>query len=275
MIKESIVQYLLVCFLFYCFLASCLNNEYGFIPEKHPSISELVYADYCEKLNESYAEKDYYLVAFYLANLKAHKKPIYNNLKKAVMNDASNCIKVFEICYLAEQGFYRHLYKIDTNSFKEVYEICLLQMGKDSYASYRHAEIESTKNHLRNREPLDSTLFDWVLIETLREIDKSDQMFRKKMRAINVSESEKERLFNLQIQIDSINLLRVDSILNTQGYPGKERVGYDYSSVIVTVIHHQRSSFIRQKYLDRIRKHISLEQIEMIEKRTQSIIQNN
>lgn len=273
--KKLINKYIFSCFLCFCFVTGCRHHTSPFIPERHPSIHKNEYADYCEKLKEAYAKEDYYLVSFYQANLKSPKEVIYTNLKKAVTHDTSACIQVFEITYLAEQGFYRHLYRIDTNAFKTIFELCLLQKRSNSYELYKLKEIKKTRDYLNGRESLDSTLFDWNLIARLKEIDEDDQFLRKKMRSLNIAESERQRLFNLQIQKDSINLLRVDSILNTYGYPTKKTVGDDYAQVIVIVIHHQKDLSIRQKYLDRIRRHLSKEQIELIEKRTQEIIHND
>lgn len=264
----------ILCFFLY-FFQSCQENTRPFIPQRPQSIDENQYEKFREKLIEAYDAEDYYLVAFNLANLQSPKEPIYENLKRAVKQDSLACTEIFEVNYLAEQGFYRHIYRIDTTEFKQVFDLCLLQMGRNSYASYRQKEIEETRLYLASRAPLDSSLFDWDLIEILKEIDEDDQKFRKKMRSLNISEAEKKRLFARQVQIDSVNLSRVDSILTNWGYPSREKVGHDYSDVIVMIVHHQSDPAIRQEYLNRIRKYISLEQTEMIEKRTRRIIQDN
>lgn len=266
---------MLLCFLFICFLQSCRNQAPPFIPERQQSIDEHQYENLREKLIEAYAAEDHYLISFYLANLQSPEEIIYDHLKKAVAYDSSACTKIFEINYLAEQGFYRHLYKIDTTEFKKIVDLCLLQTGRDAYGRYKQKEIEETRLYRESRMALDSTLFDWNLMAILKKIDEDDQMFRKKMRSLNMSDAEKERLFSMQVQLDSINLLRVDSILTNVGYPTREKVGHDYAKVMVAVIHHQSDPSIRQNYLDRIRKYLSLEEIEMIEKRTQIILQGN
>lgn len=275
LMNKCTIRYAYIWFPVLCLLLCCRSRADRFVPQRHKSIGESQYAEYCKKLEEAYAEENYYIASFYLANLKAPKELIYDNLKKSVLDDSSNCTNIFEIQYLAEEGYRRHLYSIDTNEFKKIFELCLLKNGKDSYHLYKLRELEETKAFLASREPLDSSLFNWKLIGILKEIDESDQNIRKRMRDINISDSEKERLANLRGQIDSINLLRVDSILTNFGYPTKKVVGYDYSSVIVIVIHHQSSPSVRRYYLDRIRKYISSEEIEMIESRTQEIMKNN
>lgn len=121
-----------------------------------------------------------------MAALQSPSKPIYDNLRKAVKHDTSACTKIFDVRYLAEQGFYRYVYKID-----------------------------------------------------------------------------------------SINLVRVDSILTYVGYPTREKVGHDYTDVVALIVHHQSDPSVRQAYLDRIRPYLSLERVELIENRTQEILRGN
>lgn len=274
MIKPGI-RPILLCFLFFYFFQSCRDNSHPFIPKRPQSFSENQYEILQNKLLEAYESEDYFHISFYLATLQSPKKPIYENLKRAVKNDSSACAKIFEVKYLAEQGFYRHVYKIDTNEFNKVLDLCLVQLGNNAYAKFRQNKIEETRLFLESREPLDSTQFDWNLIGILKKINEDDQNLRIQMTSLNISDSEVDSLFKLQVQMDSINLLRVDSILTNIGYPTTELVGYDYDDVIVYVIHHQRDPYIRQEYLKRIYDYISLEKAELIEKRTQSIIQGN
>lgn len=273
--KRPNIPIIVFLFLIY-FFASCHEQGQQFIPERHPAIGVSEYETFRLKLLDAYAAEDYYLVAFNLANLRSDTGLIYENLTKAVQLDTTvtACNKIFEVNYLAEQRFYRHIYRMDTLKFKQVLALCLTKKGSDAYAAYRQKEIEETKLYLASREPLDSTQFDWGLIEILKEIDEDDQRLRRKMRSLDISDIEKEELFKRQVLIDSVNLLRVDSVLVNIGYPTREKVGHDYSLVVVMVVHHQSDPAIRTKYLNRIRDYISLEQVEMIERRTKYILED-
>ena len=141
--------------------------------------------------------------------------------------------------------------------------------------AYKQKEIEETEQYRKKREVLDSTLFNWELIEKIQKIEEDDQKYRKAARALDITASEVDSLWEIQLLFDSLNLLRVDTILSNYDFPNKYKVGHDYADIVPLIIHHQSDPIIRKNYLKKIRQFISLEKVEMIERRTNSIMLEN
>jgi hypothetical protein len=274
-IAKAIFLLIALCLLVFFLFQSCRDHTEPFIPERHESIREDQYETRRKKLVEAYEAENYFSISFYLATLKSPSEAIYNNLRKAVKHDTSACAKIFDVRYLAEQGFYRYVYKIDTTEFEKVFDLCITQKGSNAYDLYKQKEMERARLYRESRPPLDSALFDWKLMEILKEIEEDDQRLRIKMNALGNSEAEIARLLVMRNKIDSLNLVRVDSILTYVGYPTREKVGHDYTDVVALIVHHQSDPTVRQAYLDRIRPYLSLERVELIENRTQEILRGN
>lgn len=91
------------------------------------------------------------------------------------------------------------------------------------------------------------------LKDELQSIKSSDQKYRRlatEMRQQNQGERTQEEvaLWNLQMEIDSLNMVKIEEIINCHGYPGKELVGEDLKSVAALVIIHNPRD--QEKYLD-------------------------
>ncbi|MEZ4917962.1 MAG: DUF6624 domain-containing protein [Saprospiraceae bacterium] len=94
--------------------------------------------------------------------------------------------------------------------------------------------------------------YDSLLIRQLDTISKDDQEIRQLFENGNSKYGkgtrEEVKLWKKQQQRDSINLVKVEQIIERYGYPGKKLVGEEHSEVVFLVIQHA-PLFIQEKYL--------------------------
>lgn len=264
--------FLILILLLPFFLFKC-SDPGPFIPERHEELSEERYKEFCGELEKAYAEGNEYLIAFQLANLKAPNELIFKHLKNS---SEEGCFKIFQWYYLAsENGFYQSLYKADTVQFKEALELCLQKMGDNAYQDFRDREKKETEDYLKNRPKLDSTLFIPELIQALTVILEDDQRYRTILADGRLSHSEEKenRLWKLQKELDSLNLLKIDTILSKYDYPTRSEVGYELDDAVWLVLHHQTNVSVREKYFEQIKDYLSDGQIDLFNKRTRYIKQ--
>lgn len=91
------------------------------------------------------------------------------------------------------------------------------------------------------------------LITDLTEIRESDQKYRNEASELRVRyngvRSKKEGdLWAKQSVIDSINMLKIEKLINDYGYPGADKVGEELKSVAAFVILHNPNK--QEKYLN-------------------------
>ena len=63
---------------------------------------------------------------------------------------------------------------------------------------------------------------------------------RIRVNAKNISKAEEGVIQKEMVHIDSINLQRVEALINKYGYPKKEMGGYDLASTVWLVLHHHQ-----------------------------------
>ncbi|MFN7115182.1 MAG: hypothetical protein ACK4TA_00190 [Saprospiraceae bacterium] len=230
-------------FFLYLFIALIfIQCNKSFITERPESLTVAAYEDFRSKLMLAYEADNYYSIAFQLANLKAPNHLIYKHLKKAVKENTGLCESIFEMNRLAvHYGFYKNLYKADTAQFYEVFDLCLQKLGENAYQEYDERQLREEDAYINSRPSLDSARMKPALISLLQEMQENDQKYRKKLAddRIQIPEAEKSALWKLQKELDSLNLIKADSILTHYGYPGVQEVGYDLSNTIWFVLQHQ------------------------------------
>lgn len=245
-----------------------------YIPERQKSVSLTEYSKYRGKLLQAYNAKDEYTIAVQLANLKASNKLVFEHLKQAVNKDRACCNDIFEIQNIADQGFFQNIYKADTIRFKQVFGLCLQKIGKNAYLEYIKQDQEKIEIFNKSKPRIDSSLIKPELILILQKIQQDDQKYRRSLSDFRIKEPERKKLWTLQNNLDSLNLIRVDSILNTYGYPRPQEVGFDLSLTTFLVLHHQGNIEVRKKYLALIKDKLSEDQIKLFINRTESIKDN-
>lgn len=95
---------------------------------------------------------------------------------------------------------------------------------------------------------------DSSLIRELVQIEKDDQHYRLLMDEATLS-SQKKEYWNKQIELDSQNLIKIDSIFKKYGYPGRDLVGNDNEKTMFLVIQHSDIETM-EKYLPYIKNEI-------------------
>ena len=227
---------------------SCQNSE-NYIPPQDQELPTGLYNKYKTLLDTAYSKNDHFEVAIQLANLNAPKDKIFSNLDMGIRGDTQNCYRVYEWHTLfKENNFLVNLVKADTLRFENEYQVCIDLLGKQKFIDYQQALEDKHNQEVANRVKLDTTKFDLDLMNQLEQIEKDDQDTREKMSAKNISEEDVMKLWKIQDRLDSINLIRVDHILNAYGYPRPEKVGYDLANTVWLVLHHQPDISVRDKY---------------------------
>ncbi|MEM6398259.1 MAG: hypothetical protein AAF741_18050 [Bacteroidota bacterium] len=257
-------------FLLLLFCA-CNSTSNPYFPPKHSELSNWDYEAYTEILAESYDANDHFTSAFQLANLKADNTYIYASLEEAVKHQDGTCQKMYDIQHLADQGFYRHLYRNDTLRFREIFEMCLSKDGADAYRSFKAEKNAETEVYLSSRPPVDSSQLDHELIKKLEQIYIDDQYYRIEANKLDKTAEEVDSLWSLQLINDSLNLLRVDTILSEYGYPSYRNVGHEQAHTIFLVLHHIPVVELREKYFSLIKDKLDAGKIDLFMTRTETI----
>lgn len=101
---------------------------------------------------------------------------------------------------------------------------------------YRESTFYSTA-HEAIKTKKKETGYDEFLAAEMEVIMRDDQAIRQKLSNLT-SEEESQKAFQKMIELDSINLLKVEKIFAEKGYPGKSKVGVGLSSAAFLVIQH-------------------------------------
>lgn len=221
-----------------------------YIPEKHENLSNGEYEKYKGLLIEAYNEGDILGASLQLANLKGDKDLTFKIFHEGIENGKVDCGKVYEWYWLYDRhNFGMNLVKLDTLLFRSSVDLCDLKSTNFSYAEYaKNKDFEEEENK-RNKPVEDSTNFNMPLVKKLEQIERDDQRLRILAQGKNIDQNTKDSLY-IEIQrIDSLNLLKIDTIFNTYGYPSKELVGKEGSFIPALVIHHSKDLKTRYKYL--------------------------
>lgn len=251
----------------------CKNSE-NIIPERDKDMSVATYDDFKAKLIDAYKTDSHIKIAYQLANLKASKKLVYEQLKKAVEKNVDNCEKIFDIAYLArEGGFFKSPYRSDTTLFNKVVDLCIEKIGPKAYEDFSDQVAKKSEEIKAKKANIDSSTLNHALIKILTDIQNKDQEIRSIIgdERKEMSEEKRNELWALQKQLDSINLIRVDSILTNHGYPSAQEVGHDLKNTIWFVVHHQVDVPTRNKYLEYMDGKLSEGQLDIFFQRTEHL----
>ena len=126
--------------------------------------------------------------------------------------------------------------------------------SKDIFENYPEFE------NVRKTDMMDEVLSRWKdaakaanidldLMEELKEIRRTDQLYRRQMGSFENGTPEMDSLWKLQNRVDSLNTLRITKLIDERGYPGKSMVGGAQSSTAFLVIQHADLE-VQEKYLD-------------------------
>lgn len=248
-----------------------------YIPEKHEELSNGEYDKYVASLISAYEEGDILKAALQLANLKGDKALIFKIFNSGIENGKVDCEKVYEWYWLYDRhNFGMNLVQIDTVLFKSSVNLCDAENTNYSYKEYAERKDFEEAENKRNKPVEDSTDFDMSLVEKLKQIENDDQSIRVSASSKNIDQKTKDSLYVEMQRIDSINLLKIDTIFSVYGYPSRKLVGKEGNFVPALVIHHSKDLETRYKYLpfleDAVQKGLlSDATLNMIKKRIEHI----
>jgi len=153
----------------------------------------------------------------------------------------------------------------------------LNRVAKSSYTRYRHIKtdpdlnslhddnrwepllekIKLNKEKIKANKKLAKAKLNKPLIRLLKDIDKDDQKYRNKIdkteKKYGLESKQMKDLWKIIDETDSINLIKIKSILDQYGWLGPDVIGYDGNSTIFLVIQHSDTA-IRAKYLPIMRE---------------------
>lgn len=236
-------------------LFSCTQEFTNPIPEKHSDQSLGKYDKYVSLLTKAYESNDKFEAAIQIANLKGDKEDAFQYLNASILEDSKNCEKIYEWFWLYDRNdFGVNILKLDTARFRQTVKLCDKTNEQTSYAKYAIMKDEEMQHARDSRPKEDSTKYNLILVKELEQINKDDQDVRIRLNAKSVTpELKKEILKEMRI-VDSINLLKIDKIFESYGYPSRDLVGKDCNFTPALVIHHSNSLEDRYKYLPFLEK---------------------
>jgi len=265
--------YNLLSLLLILFMLSCGKKPPDYIPEKHKELSRGEYKKYKELLIKAYEEGDILEASLQLANLKGDKGLTFKLFNRGIKSGKVDCIKVYEWYWFYDRhNFGMNLVKLDTASFRASVRLCDMENTNYSYIEYaKEKDLEEKKNE-RNKPVEDSSNFNMLLVEKLKKIESDDQRIRILAQSKKIDEKTKDSLYVEMQRIDSINLLKIDTIFEVYGYPSRELVGKDGNFIPALIIHHSKDLETRYKYLpfleDAVQKGLLFEgTLDMIKRR--------
>lgn len=228
-------------------LVQSLNCKAQDCPPKYLDLSERLYNDYCSRLKDARAKKDFYQEGLALANLKQSPEQVFGLLHKSIKQHDTMCYKIHEFEDLNKNnGFQIILVKTDSVKWKTLCAECEKNIPfEDYFIKKQKKELAYKQKKALLENKLDSNLLDKKLITLLTEILEKDQRIISLKNPKEKEARNKERLY-----LDSLNLIDIDVIFKKEGgYPSLQKIGYDQIMTPWFVLQHQPSVVIRKKYL--------------------------
>lgn len=189
----------------------------------------------------------------FVASAKVYEKA-FNVNPKAPLNDRYNAACINSLANNTDAA-YKHLF-IAVNELKW-YDINhlkndsdLTNIKNDKRWNLLLSKMQETKQEVEKH-------FDKKLVKTLDQIYFDDQSTRSQIRTkeekYGRDSKEMKAFWQSILKKDSINLIKVSKILDTQGWPSKQKIGKRGTSTLFLVIQHANLE-TQQKYLSMITK---------------------
>lgn len=229
-------------------LMSCSDkSDAVYIPNISEGMADGIYMKYKLKLDTAYLNKDDFEIGIQLANLKGSADSVYIRINNGIKKSPKNCYIIYHWYNGYQDDFLNNIVKTDTVRFLETFKLCEQLDDIESYSEYWTRKTIEHQKRIAKRDPIDSTKLNYKLVTLLDKIRIDDQETRIEISKSRI-EDYKHPLRIKQNRLDSINLTKVDSILEN-GFPTKDEVGYEGISTIWLVLHHQGELNVRLKYM--------------------------
>lgn len=207
------------------------------------------YIEFVKKADSLYKAKDYKSSAI------EYQNAFDSNNGKAYPNDRYNAACTFALAGDSEKAFYHLLYSAEHPKIK--------------YNNYNHITTDSDLNSLHKSEQWDKVIkivkankdeaekdLDKPLVAMLDTIYLEDQTYRRQIGEIEEKfgrESvEMKKHWKLINEKDSINLIKIQKILDEKGWLGSNVIGSQGNSTLFLVIQHSPLE-VQEKYLPMMR----------------------
>ena len=196
----------------------------------------------------------------FVASAKVYEQAFKVN-PNAPLNDRYNAACIYALANNAN-GAFKHLFVAantlnwyDINHLKN--DTDLKNIRTDKRWNRLIATMQQTKFNIEKH-------YDKALVSVLDKIYFDDQSTRSQIRAKEEKygrDSKEMRAFWQSIlQKDSINLIKISKILDTQGWPSKKKIGTRGASTIFLVIQHANQD-TKLKYLPMINKAVEKDEL--------------
>jgi len=207
--------------------------------------------------NKAIADADvFYNTAEYAKSAKKYSEAFNSIDGKAVPNDRYNAACSYALAENSEKAFY-HLFRLAENETVK-------------YKDYNHITTDTDLNYLHKNKEWDRLIklvktnkdeaekdLDKPLITILDAIHKEDQKYRHQITDIEKKygrdSNEMKKHWKLINEKDSINLIKVQEILDKRGWLGTNIIGHRGNGTLFLVIQHS-SLKIQEKYLPMMRE---------------------
>jgi hypothetical protein len=123
----------------------------------------------------------------------------------------------------------------------------ILEGGYEEFDKYRNTEYFKIAG-ARCDSVLKKANYNIALRKELANIERDDQELRHKMNEKSLTDEQKQALWQKINVQDSINLKKIEDILDKYGYPGKKMVGDKYSGIAWLVIQHSNLETMKKYY---------------------------
>jgi Skp family chaperone for outer membrane proteins len=207
------------------------------------------YVEFVKKADSLYRAKDYKSSAI------EYQNAFDANDGKAYPNDRYNAACTFALAGDSEKAFYHLLYSAEHPRIK--------------YSNFNHITTDSDLNSLHKSEKWDKLIaivkankdeaekdLDKPLVAILDTIYQEDQTYRRQIGEIEEKfgreSDEMKKHWELINEKDSINLIKIQKILDEKGWLGSNVIGNQGNSTLFLVIQHSPLE-VQEKYLPMMR----------------------
>ncbi|WP_431134795.1 DUF6624 domain-containing protein [Psychroserpens mesophilus] len=208
------------------------------------------YNAFVQKADSLYRTKDF------IKSADAYQIAFDSNEGKAYPNDRYNAACSFALAGNSDKALYHLLY--------------LAEHPRIKYQNYNHITTDSDLNTLHNSEQWNKVItlvkankdeaekyYDKPLMAILDTIYQEDQSYRRQIKDIEDKygreSDEMHKHWELINQKDSINLIKIQKILDEKGWLGPHIIGNQGNSTLFLVIQHSPLD-VQEKYLPMMRE---------------------
>jgi hypothetical protein len=244
-LKVTLALVLIICTPSFCQVAP-------YFPDKPTNLSNSKYEHYKNILTNGYVKGDNYSIAMGLANLGGEIDSVYKYLYRhlTVCNKEELYMRKGLCNAYKIKGFKTTFAKISESDWTKYCHHCDSLMSDDEYYQIYDKQMKELQS---KKSALDSKKFNVLLMNDLKIIFEDDQKYREIVRKISTKFGENslevKQKWQEQLRLDQQNLTKVINIIKKYGYPTRQLVGDELSTVVFFVLHHAADISIHEMYL--------------------------